>query len=163
MQALERDHHRLLAQERQRQERRTAAAREQEAALLQQMRGEVELRMALQRYEQEALAQRQAELACWDEVDYAYIQHYMGKEAADRVRAMDAERRAREKAEEEARKAAAIEMQRRALVLKLRAARNQFFQDLRQEGQEMEHFLEISQAYVYSYFTLGTDSPPVVV
>lgn len=88
----------------------------------------------------------------WSEVDYAYIGHYLGEEYVAEVRKAEKIKQEEAKAFYEKKLREALDFQRSELLQKLRNTRKEFLMGMQVEAQEMSSLLEISRAFVYSYF-----------
>ena len=94
----------------------------------------------------------------WSDYDYAYISHYFGDEYADNLRQAEKNRLDQERAFYERQLQEALDFQRNELLEKLKDARQDFLLGVRVETAEMSKLLEISRAFVYSYFNNAVDS-----
>ena len=88
----------------------------------------------------------------WNNWDYAYIDYYMGDEFSQFARKADQARELEAKQLLQKRIMEAFEFKRRELLEKLKAAQKQLMMDMTMEKEQLDHFLKISRAFVFSYF-----------
>ena len=93
----------------------------------------------------------------WNDVDYSYIFHYLGQECCQKLRREEDEMALRQKQEMEKLILEACDFQRRELFRKLEEAQRAFMNGLEVERDELNHLLNISRAFVYSYFENVSD------
>ena len=109
-------------------------------------------RQFLHQYEQGILAEYDRINNAWTDVDYSYISHYLGDEYATNLRREEQLRLEQAKALYELQLKEALDFQRNELLQQLRLAQKDFLLGLNVEAADMDHLLEISRAFVYSYF-----------
>ena len=88
----------------------------------------------------------------WADVDYASIAFYLGDKYAADLRKAEKFREEQRKRAYELRLRQALDFQRDDLLEKLRITQQDFLLGVRVGAAEMSHLLEISRAFVYSYF-----------
>lgn len=102
--------------------------------------------------EREILRAYKEEMEVWNDVDYAYIAHCLGDDYANDLRMAEKARLERERMLYEEQLQRALDFQRNELLEKLKGARQDCLLGLSVEGTELSHLLQISRAFVYSYF-----------
>lgn len=90
--------------------------------------------------------------AVWSEVDYTIIAFYLGDEYASEVRRAEEAKEQQARAQYEIQLQLALDFQRNELLGKLRNAQNDMLFGTCMDSVDMCHLLEISRAFVYSYF-----------
>ena len=88
----------------------------------------------------------------WNNWEYAYIDYYMGDEFSQLARKANQARELEAKQLLQKRIIEAFEFKRWELLEKLKAAQKQLMMDLTIEKGQLDHFLKISRAFVFSYF-----------
>ena len=91
-------------------------------------------------------------ISTWEDVDYSHISFLLGDEYAANLRREEMKRREEEQLFRELQLRQALDFQRNQLLDELRMTRKEFVLGLRVEAAEMDHLLQISRAFVYSYF-----------
>ena len=130
---------------------------------LEKLQNEVETRQVLHNYQQAIVDQYYREIEIWDNVDYNYIECYLGKEYRDRISEMDKEKRLAEAIQMEQQLLETFELKRQELLLKLKHAHDKFTEKItrEQESQGMDCASKVSRAFVYSYFECLDDKDNV--
>ncbi len=90
----------------------------------------------------------------WDNAEFVYIQHFLGKEYSDKIHKMEEDARSLKIRRMQMVIQEALEFQRRELGQKLAIAQREFMIGLENEVEELDHLLYISRAFIYSYFTI---------
>lgn len=88
----------------------------------------------------------------WADVDYASIAFYLGDKYAADLRKAEKFREDQRRRAYELRLRQALDFQRDELLEKLRITQSEFLLGVRVGAAEMSQLLEISRAFVYSYF-----------
>lgn len=88
----------------------------------------------------------------WSEVDFVTIAHYMGEEYATEVRRAEKLKQQQERALYEQQLQKVLDLQRNELLASLRSTQSDMLRGSSVNTVEMFHILEISRAFVYSYF-----------
>ena len=88
----------------------------------------------------------------WTDVDYASIAFHLGDQYADELRRAEKFREDQLKRAYELKLRQALDFQRDELLEKLRITQSEFLLGVRVGEAEMSYLLEISRAFVYSYF-----------
>ena len=88
----------------------------------------------------------------WTDVDYASIAFYLGDQYAADLRRAEKFREDQQRRAYELRLRQALDFQRDELLEKLRVTQSEFLLGVTVGAAEMSHLLEISRAFVYSYF-----------
>ena len=134
----------------------TIARRAEENQRMQQMidklKKENDRRQFLHYIEQGILAKYMEEISQWEEVDFEYIEEYMGVEERKRLYSIDRRRKLREAYELEQNLVQTFELKRQELLMKLEQAHRQFVESLENESNAFSFRAQISRAFVTSYF-----------
>lgn len=114
-------------------------------------------RKHLHQNEQDILSAYDNVQRVWSDVDYTYISFYLGDEYANNLRQAEKALQEQERAFYEQQLQEALDFQRNELLGKLKETRQGFLLGLSVETAEMSHLLQISRAFVYSYFNNEVD------
>ena len=98
----------------------------------------------------------------WNDWEYAYIDYYMGEKFSEVARKADQSRELEAKQMLQQRMMEAFEFKKRELLEKLKAAQKQLMMDLAMDKGQMDHFLKISRAFVFTYFDRVPDQTYMV-
>ena len=93
----------------------------------------------------------------WTEVDYTTIAFYLGDEYASEVRKAEKIKQQQLRAQYEKQLQEALDFQRNELLASLRSTQQDMLLGAGVHTVEMFHLLEISRAFVYSYFNNVVD------
>ena len=153
-----------LRQEMQEKERKkmAVAKRAEENQRMQQMidklKKEADRRQFLHDIEQGILAHYLDEISQWEEVDYEYIEEYMGVEERKRIYSIERRRKLREARALEQNLVQTFELKRQELLMKLEQAHRLFVESLENESNAISLHDQISRAFVTSYFRCVPDA-----
>jgi flagellar motility protein MotE (MotC chaperone) len=111
----------------------------------------------LHQYEQAILNEYDNTSRVWSDYDYTYIGCYLGDEYAEDLRQAERTRQEQEREYYERQLQEALNFRRNELLEKLKDTRQDFLLGLSVEAAEMSQLLEISRAFVYSYFDNAVD------
>lgn len=103
-------------------------------------------------HEKAVVEEYQQTIDVWNNWEYAYIDYYIGDEFSQLARKADQARELEAKQLLQKRIMEAFEFKRRELLEKLKAVQKQLKMDLTIEKGQLDHFLRISRAFVFSYF-----------
>ena len=103
-------------------------------------------------YEKGVIEEYQDHINAANEWEYAYIDHYMGEEYSQQARKIDLSRELKQKQLLHQRMMEAFEFKRRELLEKLKAAQKELMMELALDQGQMDHFLKISRAFMFTYF-----------
>lgn len=88
----------------------------------------------------------------WNNWEYSYVDYYIGEKSSEKLRKLDQSRELEAKQLLKQRMLEAFEYKRRELLEKLKAAHKALMRDLALDKGQLDHFLRISRAFVFSYF-----------
>ena len=114
-------------------------------------------RQHLHRNEQGILEEYKNINKVWSEQEYAYISCYLGDEYANDLRQAELARQEEERMYYESQLHEVLDFQRNELLEKLKHTRQEFLLGESVDTTEMCYLLEISRAFVYSYFNNEVD------
>lgn len=114
-------------------------------------------RKHLHQNEREILAAYDDVIKVWSDNEYACISFYLGDDYANNLRQAEQARQDQERAYYEQQLENAMDFQRNELLETLKHARQDFLLGLSMEASEMDQLLQISRAFVYSYFDSEVD------
>lgn len=120
--------------------------------MIEDLKKEADLKQTMHYVEEATLAHYSDVESMWDEVDYAYIEHYMGSAQRKLICTRDRERKLQEAILHEHNLIQAFEFKRQELLMKLQQAHQQFLESLEEESREITLHAQISRAFVFSYF-----------
>ena len=143
---------RLEEEQRARALARKAARRAYVAKKLEQLEKEIKEKKALFDYEEAVMEEMNHVIDMWDEVDYAYIEMYLGKEYRDKIVALDKARKRREAFKNVQRLIEIFDLKREELLLKLEQARELFYESLEEQSFYFDYQEMLTRAFVFSYF-----------
>ena len=122
--------------------------------MMDKLKREVEARQMEFLHEEAVTEEYFDTVAAWDQVDYAYIEQYLGREYRERIEKQDKERRLREAILFEQRLIETFELKRQELLLKLQYAHEKYMNNLEEESEFSTQANLISHAFIESYFEL---------
>jgi hypothetical protein len=125
---------------------------------LEKLRHEVSAKQLVHKYHTNVIAEYYEMVDNWDEVDYAYIELYIGTECMERIKESDKKRKLQEAIISEQSLIEALELKREELLLKLEQAHQQFVEMLQNDMNNMSIQDRITRAFVYSYFDCIPDA-----
>lgn len=120
--------------------------------MIEDLKQEADMKQIMHYVEEETLAHYSEVVSVWDEVDYSYIEHYMGAEQRRLIYSRDRERKLQEAVLHEQNLIQAFECKRQELLMKLQQAHRLFLESLEKESRDIDFRAQISRAFVYSYF-----------
>ena len=131
-------------------------AREKKRALqmMEKLKHEVDMRQMQFMYEEAVTEEYFNTVSQWDQVDYAYIEQYLGREYRERIEKEDKERRLREAIVFEKKLIETFELKRQELLLKLQYAHQKYMNNLEEDSDFSTQANLISHAFIESYFEL---------
>ena len=113
-------------------------------------------------HEKEVMDEHQRCIDVWNEWEYSYIDYYLGGEMSQKARKVDQLKELETKQLLQQRMVEVFELKRRELLVKLKVAQKQLMQDLAMDKGQLDHFLKISRAFVFSYFERVSDQTYMV-
>lgn len=128
------------------------AEEEKMKKMIEDLKHEAETRQIMHYVEEATLALYSDEMSLWDEVEYAYIEHYMGAEQRRLICTRDRDRKLQEAVLHEQNLIQAFEYKRQELLMKLQQAHRLFLESLEEQAREITLRAQISRAFVFSYF-----------
>lgn len=129
-----------------------AAEKHKMQRMIDHFKKEADKRQLLQLIEETILAQYMDDIAQWDEVDYAYIEEYMGVEQRNLYYNRDRKQRMQEALALKQKIMQNFELKRQELLMKLEQAHRKFLESLEEESRNIFMHAQISHAFVFSYF-----------
>lgn len=131
---------------------RKEAKRKEIMRRLERLKREVDGKQILHRFEASMMSDYYEAIDTWDEVDYNYIEYYLGAECMNRIKELDKERKLHEVLMYEQDLIESFELKRQELLLKLENAHQQFTNMMKAENESLMLHSYISHAFVFSYF-----------
>lgn len=122
--------------------------------MMKKLKREVDARQTQFMYEEAVTEEYFNTISAWDEVDYAYIEQYLGREYQERIQKQDREKRIKEAILFEQRLIETFELKRQELLLKLQHAHQKFIRNLEDDSDISTQANLISHAFIASYFEL---------
>ena len=113
-------------------------------------------------HEKAVLEEYQKTIDVWNDWEYAYIDYTMGENFSQIARKADQMRELEAKQLLQQRMMEAFEYKRRELLEKLKTAQKQLMQDMAMDQGQLDHFLKISRAFVFTYFERVPDQTYMV-
>ena len=104
----------------------------------------------------------QDRISTFNDWEYAYIEHYMGEEHSEKARKIDQSKKLKQEQLLHERMMEAFEFKRRELLEKLKAAQKELMMELELDKAQLDHFLKISRAFVFTYFQRVPDQTYMV-
>ena len=109
-------------------------------------------RQQLVLHEKAVMEEYQQTIDAWNDWEYAYVDSFVGDRFSELARKADQARELEAQQFLQKRIMEAFEFKRRELLEKLKAAQRQMMMDLTMEKGQLDHFLKISRAFVFTYF-----------
>lgn len=131
---------------------RKAARRAHVTKKLELLGNEIAEKKALFDYEEAVIEEMNHVIDMWDEVDYAYIELYLGKEYRNKIVALDRARKRKEAFKNIQRLIEIFDLKREELLLKLEQARELFYESLEEQSFYFDYQEMLTRAFVFSYF-----------
>ena len=103
-------------------------------------------------HEKAVIEDYQDHINAFNEWEYAYIDYYLGDNYSQLARKIDQSKKLKQERHLQQRMMEAFEYKRRELLEKLKAAQKELMRELEFEKGELDHFLKISRAFVFTYF-----------
>ena len=113
-------------------------------------------------HERGVIEEYQDRINASNEWEYAYIEYYMGDQHSQQARRVDQSRELKQKQLLHQRMMEAFEFKRRELLEKLKAAQKELMMELALDKGQLDHFLKISRAFVFTYFERVPDQTYMV-
>ena len=91
-------------------------------------------------------------ISAFNEWEYAYIDYYLGDSYSQEARKIDQSMKLKQEQLLHQKMMEAFEYKRKELLEKLKAAQKELMMELELEKGELDHFMKISRAFVFTYF-----------
>ena len=113
-------------------------------------------------HEKGVIEDYQDRISAFNEWEYAYIDYYLGDNYSQQARKIDQSKKLKQERLLHQRMMEAFEYKRRELLEKLKAAQKELMVELELEKGQLDHFLKISRAFVFTYFKRVPDQTYMV-
>ena len=113
-------------------------------------------------HEKGVIEDYQDRISAFNEWEYAYIDYYLGEDYSHQARRIDQSKKLQQEQLLHQRMMEAFEYKRRELLEKLKAAQKELMMEFELEKGQLDHFLKISRAFVFTYFKRVPDQTYIV-